>query len=350
MKKILLLILIALLTISLAGCGSNNENKGGNDNQNGTIDVLENPADSINKLEDLITNDVEKVISDLNVEYSSLKEKIRSYDDYVKNVEKVEKFYKKIITDTDDLNNRLRKYSVNYAQLIINSGDDFDDIYDNLDEIYDVIYDEALDEVYDEIYNGILDDMYDDFYDGVIDDAYDTIKYSDWSAVRSDEYEFWSDTRSDVYKSWSNTRSDIYEFWSDLRSDIYNDDIEDANEEINDFKEDLEPTKNNSNNNTENNIETNTESNTLEIDAEFKKAMDDYEKFIDEYIIFMKKYANSDGTDIQLLKDYNDYLKKYLEMIESFDKWKDKDLNTEESKYYVEVQARVSKKLLDASI
>ena len=49
-------------------------------------------------------------------------------------------------------------------------------------------------------------------------------------------------------------------------------------------------------------------SNSSGISADFKKAMDEYEKFMDEYIAFMKKYANSNGTDTQLLKDYSNYL------------------------------------------
>lgn len=86
------------------------------------------------------------------------------------------------------------------------------------------------------------------------------------------------------------------------------------------------------------------------IRKDFKKAMDDYEKFIDEYITFMKKYEKSDGTDAQLLKDYTKYLEKYTKMMESFEKWESKDLNDKETKYYLEVETRVSKKLIEASL
>ena len=41
---------------------------------------------------------------------------------------------------------------------------------------------------------------------------------------------------------------------------------------------------------------------------------------------------------------------KYLEMVESFEKWEDKELNTEETKYYIQVQSRVNQKLIDASL
>lgn len=98
--------------------------------------------------------------------------------------------------------------------------------------------------------------------------------------------------------------------------------------------------------------EENTEqnSNSSGISTNFKKAMDEYEKFMDEYIAFMKKYANSNGTDTELLKDYSNYMTKYLEMVESFEKWEDKELNTKETKYYIQVQSRVNQKLIDASL
>ncbi|MBR2138331.1 MAG: hypothetical protein IJ966_03420 [Bacilli bacterium] len=82
---------------------------------------------------------------------------------------------------------------------------------------------------------------------------------------------------------------------------------------------------------------------------EFKEAMDSYEEFIDEYIAFMKKYADSNGTDAELLKDYTTYMSKYSQMVESFEKWEDDDLNSKEEAYYIKVQSRVSKKLLEAT-
>lgn len=83
--------------------------------------------------------------------------------------------------------------------------------------------------------------------------------------------------------------------------------------------------------------------------SDFKKAMDDYEKFMDEYIAFMKKYNKSNGSDLSLLSDYSDYMTKYTEFLDSFSKWESKDLNEAEAKYYLEVQTRVNKKLLEIS-
>ena len=38
--------------------------------------------------------------------------------------------------------------------------------------------------------------------------------------------------------------------------------------------------------------------------------MDSYEAFIDEYVAFMKKYSDSNGTDMSLISDYTKYMTK----------------------------------------
>ena len=84
------------------------------------------------------------------------------------------------------------------------------------------------------------------------------------------------------------------------------------------------------------------------IDPEFKAAMDSYEEFMDEYVAFMKKYK-ANPSDLSLLTDYANYMSKYAEFVEDFEKWEDEEMNAAETAYYIDVQARVSKKLLEAA-
>lgn len=81
---------------------------------------------------------------------------------------------------------------------------------------------------------------------------------------------------------------------------------------------------------------------------DFKDAMDSYEAFMDEYVAFMKKYSDN-PSDVSLLADYTKYMSKYADMVEKFDKWESEDLNDAELAYYIDVQARVSKKLLEVA-
>ncbi len=85
-----------------------------------------------------------------------------------------------------------------------------------------------------------------------------------------------------------------------------------------------------------------------ELGTDFKAAMDGYEKFMDEYVAFMKKYkANS--SDLGLLTDYADYMTNYADFVEDFEAWEDEEMNAAEAAYYIEVQSRVSKKLLEVA-
>ena len=80
---------------------------------------------------------------------------------------------------------------------------------------------------------------------------------------------------------------------------------------------------------------------------EFKAAMDSYESFINEYVDFMKKYMANPG-DMSLLMDYANYMSKYSDFVEDFEEWDDDDdMSTAEMAYYIDVQVRVSKKLLE---
>ncbi len=84
------------------------------------------------------------------------------------------------------------------------------------------------------------------------------------------------------------------------------------------------------------------------IRADFKSAMDSYEKFFDEYVAIMKKYANN-PSDMSILGDYSKYMGKYAEMMSDFEKWESEDMNAAETAYYLEVQGRITKKLLEVA-
>ncbi len=84
------------------------------------------------------------------------------------------------------------------------------------------------------------------------------------------------------------------------------------------------------------------------LSSDFKEAMDSYEEFMSDYVDFMKKYQDN-PTDMSLLSDYSDFISEYAEITEEFSDWEDEDLNTEELAYYLDVQTRVNKKLLEVA-
>ena len=84
------------------------------------------------------------------------------------------------------------------------------------------------------------------------------------------------------------------------------------------------------------------------LSKDFKNAMDSYESFMNEYVDFMKKYK-ANPTDLGLLSDYTDYMSKYSTFVADFNKWDTSKMSTEEVQYYMEVQTRVNKKLLEVA-
>lgn len=222
--------------IDVASTESQTSNK--KDKSTGWTDLAK--VDSVDDMEDLITEEFEGTVEKLTKEWEELSSSITTFDEYCENVDKVEAFYNKINTTAEKMSVRMYEYSLRYAEIIVDSDDSTDDMYDEFDEIYDCVYDGAGEILYDDIYDGILEDMYDTLYDDVLDDSDDADSYSEWSDVHSDEYDFWSDTRSDVYDFWSDARSDIYDFWSDVRGDLWDDDLVKTEKTIKDFKEDVE--------------------------------------------------------------------------------------------------------------
>lgn len=79
---------------------------------------------------------------------------------------------------------------------------------------------------------------------------------------------------------------------------------------------------------------------------EFKEAMDSYEAFYDEYIAFMKTYQDN-PSDLKLLAQYADMVKQEAEMTRKFEAWDEDDMTDEELEYYLDVNLRIEKKLLD---
>ncbi|MBE7058648.1 MAG: hypothetical protein E7387_06060 [Ruminococcaceae bacterium] len=271
MKKILLILLVLVISVAMIACGEKSVSNSSQNTDMPTItaevtniptqkpeklpieESTKSPTEapkevpttepinvkSLEELEELVEKDVEKTISELTKDFEELVNTIDTYESYKANIDTIEMFYEKIFINTHALTNRLKIYTLYYAEIIFSADNSIDDKYENMEEIYDVIYDNAGDDIYDEIYDGILDDMYDSFYDGILDDAKNSVEYYEWSDLRSDEYDLWSDTRSDVYDDWSDTRSDIYDFWSDTRGELWDEDIEKAIKEIERFKADV---------------------------------------------------------------------------------------------------------------
>lgn len=236
MRKILTTIFLICLITSFAACGQAVDNNTATEQFPGKIKVS---VASLDELNDKIMEDIDSSTAKLNDEWIELNSSIKSYEQYKSNAEKIEAFYGKVLEETHQLCLRMYIYSLEYARFIMDSDRSFGEKYDDFEELYDNVYDDAGDDIYDAIYDGILDEMYDAFYGGLLEDAYEEVAYGEWSEEMSDAYDIWSDTKSDVYDEWSDMKSDIYDFCSDMREEMWDKDQERADKKYNDFLEDV---------------------------------------------------------------------------------------------------------------
>jgi hypothetical protein len=78
--------------------------------------------------------------------------------------------------------------------------------------------------------------------------------------------------------------------------------------------------------------------------SKFKKAMDSYEKLVDDYVDFMKKYSES-GNSLEMINEYTEYMEKYTDAMEKINDVDTSKLSKEDALYYTKVTARIAKKI-----
>lgn len=200
-------------------------------------------ADSVEELELIIIKYVEDETTDLNTQLTKLMESVNTYDKYLEKIDEVEAFYEEVCNTSELISIRIREYSVEYAEMLIESDSSTTDLYNDFGDMYDFIDDEVADKFYDGILDGIIEDLKDAFYDGVIYDGMNSVSYSEWYEICSEDYALWYDTGSDCYEYCSDMLSDVYSFIANVQIEVLQGDIDGAKEEIADFKEDIEKLK-----------------------------------------------------------------------------------------------------------
>lgn len=62
----------------------------------------------------------------------------------------------------------------------------------------------------------------------------------------------------------------------------------------------------------------------------------------------MKKYSEN-PTDVELLAEYADYMSKYADAVDKFQKWNSEEMNDAEAAYYTKVQAGIAARLAEVA-
>lgn len=90
------------------------------------------------------------------------------------------------------------------------------------------------------------------------------------------------------------------------------------------------------------------------VSPDFKAAMDSYEAFFDEYVEFMKKYETMLDSDnpmaaLTWLSEYTSWLNRYAETMDKLNDIDEDSLSVADYAYYIDVMARINKKLLEVA-
>lgn len=344
MKKVVAFFMTVAMLLALTACGN------GQDSNNRNYNIRD--LDSVLSYMKTVG---EKVCTETENETTALLEKLGdSYDSYTKNEQRITEFYQILQERSSELYETLYACGVDYFKGVAAQG--LDD-YRTWDNAMNGFYDE-WDDIMDEYYNA-WDDALDDIYDkadDLIEDAYDDLSYNEYSDVWSEMYKGYSDTWSVLYNLYSDAWSETYNAYSACWSGFYegNTDVDAILNELTGENSKGSSADNGSvegnaqDQNTASGSNPKTDSNvgSSEVRSEFKEAMDAYEAFYDEYCDILQKYYNN-PTDLTLLAEYSNLMTKAVEMDETFAKWESEDLNSEELKYYLEVNNRVMQKLVD---
>lgn len=353
MKKLTALFLALLMALSLVACGTGTPT---------TPPV--HKYDSFEEIENAMSTEASSTGTAIADSLSKLMEKIGdSYDGYTQNLSAIDAWYADCQTEAAALYTKLTQLATDYYKMIVSTLgiDDYKSWDRAMEDCYDA-WDDSMEDFYDK-WDDSFEDIY-DLLDDIISDAYDSVSYNEASDAWSDMYHKHSDAWSSMYHQHSDAWSNLYNTHSDVWSGFYkgNSDVDaliaaakdskQAEAEKNEEKvkdsekekaknEDTKPTESTS-------TDTNKATDSNGVSPELKEALDSYEAFIDEYIEFMDTYSDSDDP-LSMLSSYTDYMQKYTDMAKKMDEIDEDSLSDADYQYYLEVQTRVSGKLLDAA-
>ncbi len=85
------------------------------------------------------------------------------------------------------------------------------------------------------------------------------------------------------------------------------------------------------------------------VTPELKEFLDQYEKCIDEYCNFMESFDANSSDPMAILK-YSSLMQEYLDFAEKAEAYDEKEMTNEDLKYYIDVIARIEKRMLDVTV
>ena len=293
---------------------------------------------------DAIKKDAEEVTKRITSEYNSTISTVGdTVDSYVKNSKAVKEWYVFLQEESDKLYKKINDNGIAYYNLLVNAVDlkDYKAWNEAMDKFYST-WNDTMDAYY-KTWNDLTDKLYNKYSKILSGD--------DWSKMYSEHSNTWSALYSNYSDAWSLMYSNYSAIWSGLCSGEKDIDkmLENAKEKSSKKNSTSDDKKSGQTEQKETAKKESSDSKSVNaVTPKFKKAMDKYEEFFNEYVEFMKKFSKSTDT-VSMLKEYNEYIKKYTETMQAMSKIDSKSLNNADAKYYTEVQLRINKKLMEVA-
>lgn len=316
-------------------------------------------AQSLEDIRYYIETKGEELGDDLETRMTETIAKVAPYSNYKENYQSVKDYYSGVENDSQGLYDLMKESAVVYYEMVRDTVglDDYSAWNSAMDDFYKT-WNDTMDDYYKD-WNGSYEDIYGDL-DDIISDGYDVADYSEVSDAWSAMYDDYSTAWGNMYDLHSNSWSYMYTLHSEVWGGMYDGDLDIdasiaiAEEELAENEADKKDTvtEPEEKKETEKAAETEvsataTDTSSDGVSAEFKEAMDSYEKFFDDYVDIMQKMADN-PSDSTILAEYTEFMGKYTDTMTKFEAIEDSDMNDAETAYYIEVQTRINQKLLGA--
>ena len=208
-----------------------NSNDANKDNQTNADTTDDENNNILEKSEERVTN----VITNLNNEWTSIKDQINTYEEYVENYLVIKSFYEKIQCEVNKLCNEICIDAYDYTENIIHSNISINEMGLRIDELNSFVCEDLLYSIEDKIYNKLLNEILDEFYYGILAET-DYVDYSELYDYMYKEYDNYYDCAFAVYDQYYDAGVYVYNLYYKISAKLYMGDLSGAKECLNELK------------------------------------------------------------------------------------------------------------------
>lgn len=269
MKKMVGVLLVVIMTVTLVACGGKEKVKYDNSSLKSILSSVE---EEFSVTTEYLESELDKVFEKMG----------RTCEEYIKNQDKLTEWYSLAQAETEELFEKTTTGSNDYFELMqttINM-EDYEEVYETMEEYYEVIVTDCLEEYYDNLFYGMMDEIEKD----IIDELYEAYEEGE---LREKDYSIFEEEHEEVNEFLMSSYDKLEESLEKLIEQI-EDKQEKAQEEDDEDEE--------------------SEAST----TDWEVFLEAYEEWVDEYIDIYQQYKE-EPTDMDVLTEYTELVAEMAE-------------------------------------